>query len=323
MCSREAKYHAGAYNYKYNGKELQDELGLNVYDYGARNYDPALGRWMNIDPLAEKYESMSPYNYCLNNPVFFIDPDGMDVASNNKSESDYQKDIDYNKYRENVHYFAGGPGDPPKPGEGTSTGNAQGTLPNGAPDGKDSPATQLDEVVIKSEAKKSGSSAAGKTSTPWMDIASSQLGTKEISGNKHDPTIIKFHATTSGKFKDDETPWCSSFVNWTFIQSGFVGTNSASALSWRNWGQNLGNTPAYGSVAVFNYGGGKGHVGFVAGKNISGSLILLGGNQSNQVKYSAFVKNTTTKFVYPAGYTPNYTLPIIKISGNTTLKSTR
>ncbi|MGY0408953.1 MAG: RHS repeat domain-containing protein, partial [Polaribacter sp.] len=56
--------------------ELQDELGLDWYDITARNYTPALGRWMNIDPLAEKFVSYSPYNAMMNNPIMFIDPDG-------------------------------------------------------------------------------------------------------------------------------------------------------------------------------------------------------------------------------------------------------
>ncbi|MEM6696805.1 MAG: RHS repeat-associated core domain-containing protein, partial [Bacteroidota bacterium] len=68
------------HNYGYNGKEEQNELSLNWSDYGARNYDASLGRWMNIDPLADKYVGLSPYNYVANNPLVFVDPDGKDIV---------------------------------------------------------------------------------------------------------------------------------------------------------------------------------------------------------------------------------------------------
>ena len=62
--------------YKYNGKELDRLNGLNWYDYGARWHDAALGRWATVDPMAEKYYNLSPYNYCGNNPVKAIDKEG-------------------------------------------------------------------------------------------------------------------------------------------------------------------------------------------------------------------------------------------------------
>ena len=70
--------------YLYNGKEKQSDVlsstSLDWYDYGARFYDPASGRFHTVDLLAEKYPGLSPYAYCANNPMRFIDPTGMEFT---------------------------------------------------------------------------------------------------------------------------------------------------------------------------------------------------------------------------------------------------
>ena len=65
-----------ASKFMYNGKEFEVSLGWNNYHYGARFYDPAIAKWISIDALAERYYDQSSYNYVLNNPILYLDPDG-------------------------------------------------------------------------------------------------------------------------------------------------------------------------------------------------------------------------------------------------------
>lgn len=123
-----------------------------------------------------------------------------------------------------------------------------------------------------------------------LKIAVKEIGVVEISGVKDNPRIVEYHKYTTLKATDDETPWCSSFVNFCISKAGGVPTSSALARSWLKWGVAV-STPEPGDIVVFSSSRGvsAGHVGFVY-KNRGAYLEVLGGNQDNQVKISTYTK---------------------------------
>ena len=81
---------------KYNGKEWVEAFGYDNYLYGARDYYSAIGRFTVVDPFAEKYAHISPYTYCANNPIKYVDPDGREIINKvDPNATDVQQQVLY------------------------------------------------------------------------------------------------------------------------------------------------------------------------------------------------------------------------------------
>ena len=143
--------------------------------------------------------------------------------------------------------------------------------------------------------------AVGDSPVTWFAIAMREMetGVDEVTGPEHNPRIVEYHQSTGLKATDDETPWCSSFVNWCMAQAGEERTDSAMARSWMKWGESIAE-PRKGCVAVFSRGNlpTAGHVGFYVDE-INSRILLLGGNQSNQININSYPKSSLLGYRWP------------------------
>lgn len=134
-----------------------------------------------------------------------------------------------------------------------------------------------------------------------IQIATQELGQKEISGDQHNQTIVDYAKESGFEWvNDDETPWCSIFVNWVAQKCGLKSSKKANARSWLLIGQKVDEVPEPGDVVIFwreSPQSWKGHVGFFFGYSQDASRVYcLGGNQGNQVSISAYDTNTVLGF---------------------------
>jgi uncharacterized protein (TIGR02594 family) len=154
----------------------------------------------------------------------------------------------------------------------------------------------------------------------WLTRARAFLGLREIPGKGTDTTIAGWLAKLRAPWKDDETPWCGTFVAAVLSETGFKPVDGwAGARKWLNFGVRL-PAPGLGCIVVFWRGSPtswSGHVGFVAGKDKNGNLMVLGGNQGNAVSIKPFGRDRVLGYRWPAGVpTPTMNaLPVLTSDG--------
>jgi uncharacterized protein (TIGR02594 family) len=135
----------------------------------------------------------------------------------------------------------------------------------------------------------------------WISIALAEQGQTEEPGPNHNPRIVEYHARTSLAAKDDETPWCASFVSWVMTEAGLRNPNTARARDFLHYGQSL-DRPFIGAIVVLSRGNSptQGHVGFYMGER-GDSILVLGGNQGNSVSIARYAKSRVLAYRWPPG----------------------
>jgi uncharacterized protein (TIGR02594 family) len=278
--------------YKYCGKERDEETGL--YYYGMRYYGAWICRFVSVDPLQFKYPELTPFQYASNRCVTGIDMDGLEyyVSTSGRFLRRGININSHNIYIEQRIYEAHHIYHPAVDRVARQVGKP----------------TQTYENRIEFEEKIKYTQIA-----PWMTLAFSELALGVKEGTKNDQTSpVKYLSYTGVPEKmrafSESKPWCAAFVNYVLEESGYIGeTVNPLAVenwngTWREWknGYEI-NRPSYGAIVTF----GDKHMGFVVGLSDDGTkLIVLGGNQNDEVNVSEYDIKDDFKYYLPNGYQP-------------------
>jgi uncharacterized protein (TIGR02594 family) len=137
----------------------------------------------------------------------------------------------------------------------------------------------------------------------WLAIAKRHLGLKEFKGPQHNPAIVSMLVKLGAWWRDDETPWCGVFAGAVLREAGAeIPEAYYRASEWETWGVGM-HSPAVGCIVTFTRQGG-GHVGFVVGQDKLGNLLVLGGNQGDEVNVRTFPSGRATSFRWPKDMGP-------------------
>ena len=150
----------------------------------------------------------------------------------------------------------------------------------------------------------------------WIAAAREKVGIREVKGSKHSPVIIQWLKNLKSAWLDDETPWCGTFVAECLREANMRYPSTwYRAKDYLNLPVKL-NQPANGCIVIFERTGG-GHVGFCVGKDKSGNLMILGGNQGDMVSIKPFAKDRIVGYRWPSTspLPERFNLPVLTSDG--------